>query len=67
MNPPVECFNDVVVKPLTDPLTHQEDKLATCLVRRKLAQVSEDGLVQFKTGGQVHKIIIAHNYILFWW
>jgi hypothetical protein len=50
---PMESVADVVAKPLTDPLSCQENKLVTSLVRRKLAQASEDGVLQLKTGGQV--------------
>lgn len=52
----MESVADVAAKPPTDPLSYQEDKLVTSLVRRKLAHASEDGVLQFKTGGQVHKI-----------
>lgn len=44
LDPPAESLADVAAKPLTDPLTHQEDKLVTSLVRRKLAHASEDGV-----------------------
>lgn len=55
---PVESVADVVAKPLTDPLSHQEDKLVTSLVRRKLAQADDGaGVLQFKTGGQVQLIL----------
>ena len=50
---PVESIADVVARPISNPLSNQEDKLVTSLVRRKMAQASEDGLLQLKTGGQV--------------
>lgn len=59
IDPPVESMQsvaEVVAKSLTDPLSHQEDKLVTSLVRRKLAQTSEEGVLQLKTGGQVKQI-----------
>lgn len=58
-SPPVQSMDDVASKSPDIPLSRQEDKLATSLVRRKLAQVSEDGMVHFKTGGQVliHRMI----------
>ncbi len=52
-NQPELTVDDVVTKSPDVPLTTQEDKLATSLVRRKMAQGSEDGLIHFKTGGQV--------------
>lgn len=53
MDPPVESVADIAAKSSTDPLSHQEDRLVTSLVRRKLAHSSEDGVLQLKTGGQV--------------
>ena len=53
MDPPTESIADVVARPITNPLSSQEDKLVTSLVRRKLSQASEDGVLQLKTGGQV--------------
>lgn len=55
MNPPAESLHDVVAKPVSEPLSLQENQLATSLVRRKIAQGSDGGMLQFKTGGQVHK------------
>lgn len=52
-SPPVESVDDVASKSSSVPLSQQEDKLATSLLRRKLAQESQDGRVRFKTGGQV--------------
>lgn len=46
-------MDDLVAKPADTPLSQQEDRLATSLVRRKLAQGSQGRLIQFKTGGQV--------------
>lgn len=48
-----QSVDEVVATPLDVPLSRQEDRLATSLVRRKIAQGSPNGLVQFKTGGQV--------------
>ena len=53
VNLPVASLDDVTAKPITEPLSHEEDRLVTSLVRRKLAQGLEDGLLQLKTGGQV--------------
>ena len=57
-NPPAhqvldEVVAEVVAKSPDIPLSRQEDKLATSLVCRKLAHGSENGIVHFKTGGQV--------------
>lgn len=54
---------EVVAKSPDTPLSSQEDKLATSLVRRKLAHGSENGVVHFKTGGQV-KSKQKHHVIL---
>ena len=48
-----QVIDEVVAKSPDAPLSRQEDKLATSLVRRKLAHGSENGIVHFKTGGQV--------------
>lgn len=54
VNPPVQTVDEVFAKSRDMPLSGQEDKLATNLIRRKLAQEgSEDGLLHFRTGGQV--------------
>jgi predicted membrane protein len=45
-------IEDIMATPVDVPLSTLEDKLATSLVRRKLAQGS-DGCLRFKTGGQV--------------
>ena len=45
-------LDEVIAKPPNTPLSHQEDRLATSLLRRKMAQES-DGFLRFKTGGQV--------------
>lgn len=42
---PPQSVDDIVATPLDTPLSRQEDKLATSLVRRKLAQGSRDGLL----------------------
>lgn len=49
----VESVDEVAAKPSIVPLSQQEDRLATSLLRRKLALESQDGCVRFKTGGQV--------------
>ena len=65
-------MDDLLAKPIETPLTYQEDKVATSLVRRKLAHSgSHDGLLHFKTGGQVFlrqhtlsnniRFVIAHH------
>ena len=54
-SPPTASLDKLVAKSPDTPLSHQEDRLATSLLRRKLAQGSSDGLIQFKTGGQVSK------------
>lgn len=52
--PRAQYLDELLTTPIDTPLTRQEDKLATTLVRRKLAQGSaQDGLVHFRTGGQV--------------
>ena len=56
--PSSSTVNDIFATPLETPLSQQEDRLATSLVRRKLALGAEEGIVQFKTGGQVIRIII---------
>ena len=62
----MESLDDVLAKPLETPLTHQEDKLATGLVRRKLAHCSDNRPLQFKTRGQVfiHKITHTKYYFI---
>ena len=55
-NLPVHLVDQVASVSPDTPLTHQEDKLATSLIRRKLAQESQDGLIHFKTGGQVYSM-----------
>ena len=52
-NPTMTSLEEVLSKQPGTPLSPEEDKLATTLVRRKLAQGSEDGMVHFRTGGQV--------------
>ena len=40
LHPPILTVDDLVAKPADTPLSQQEDRLATSLVRRKLAQGS---------------------------
>lgn len=51
--PPSQSLEEIMALPLDAPLSKQEDKLATTLVKRKLAQGKDDGVLQFRTGGQV--------------
>lgn len=52
--PQSPSLEEIMALPLDTPLSKQEDILATTLVKRKLAQGSaQDGILQFRTGGQV--------------
>lgn len=54
--PPAESVDDLIGKSSDTPLSSKEDKLATSFARRKL-HGSQDGVIQFQTGGQVLLII----------
>ena len=45
-------FDAIAATPLSVPLSRQEDRIATALLRRKMEQ-EKDGIVHFRTGGQV--------------
>lgn len=52
-NPPTtSALDSIAATPLDVPLSQQEDRVATSFLKRKMAQM-EDGVIQFKTGGQV--------------
>ena len=49
---PINSIEDVLARSPNTPLTPQEMKLTTSLVRRQLSQES-NGVLEVKTGGQV--------------
>lgn len=63
--PPTQSVDGVVATPPLDvPLSRQENRLTTSLVRRKMVQGSQDGLVIFKTGGHPNHNNNVQNYLL---
>lgn len=52
--PQSPSLEEIMALPLDTPLSRQEYKLATTLIKRKLAQgTAQDGVLKYKTGGQV--------------
>ena len=54
---PTCTIDDVLAKPPDAPLTPQEMKLTTSLVRRQ----ESHGVLEVKTGGQVHSNIVMNS------
>lgn len=53
-----QSVEEIMATPLDTPLSRKENRLATTLVKRKLAERGgKDGILQFRTGGQVSQII----------
>ena len=55
-NASVTTIQEVLAKSPDSPLTPQEMKLTTSLVRRRLSE-TPNGILEVKTGGQVHQMI----------
>lgn len=54
---PIRTIEDVLAKSPDAPLTPQEMRLTTSLVRRQ----ESHGVLEVKTGGQVHRNIVVNS------
>ena len=56
----ISTINDVLAKSLNTPLTPQEMKLTTSLVRSQ----ESHGILEVKTGGQVYNVVDSNIHML---